>query len=411
MRLGRILGVLMTLALGAGIAPAYAGDYQPNAGATFNVPRSTAEKEFRVERTITSAINHAKKGSLIRISLFSFDRKPVAQALIDAKKRGVHVQILLNDHQVTGAQRMLHRALGKNRWNKNFSYECTNGCRSKGENNHIKFFLFSHTGKARDVVMTGSVNFTLNAVKNQYNDVYVKNNAPKLYDAFNVLFDQMRKDKPARPLWFSRQIGTQFVLQATPFPNPGPKHDPIMSILGRVHCKGARGGTGNRYHHTIVRVSMHAWDGKRGTYIAQRLRNLYAAGCDVKVMYGKGGYNVRRELGVRTKRGYVPAHTNGYDTDEDGQVDLYTHQKELLISGNYATDRSTSLVVTGSSNYQDAGLRGDDEIFQLHSVGVLKQYINNWKFIWENRSRPIRYVNGKPVAPSFSFSGPAWEND
>ena len=126
MRLGRILGVLMALGLCAGIAPAYAGDYQPNAGATFNLPRSTADKEYRVERTITSAIKHAKKGSLIRISLFSFDRKPVAQALIDAKKRGVHVQILLNDHQVTGAQRMLHRALGKNRWNKNFSYECTN---------------------------------------------------------------------------------------------------------------------------------------------------------------------------------------------------------------------------------------------------------------------------------------------
>ena len=99
----------MAMVLCAGIAPAYAGDYQPNAGATFNLPRSTADKEFRVERTITSAIKHAKKGSLIRISLFSFDRKPVAQALIDAKKRGVHVQILLNDHQVTGAQRMLHR--------------------------------------------------------------------------------------------------------------------------------------------------------------------------------------------------------------------------------------------------------------------------------------------------------------
>jgi len=405
------MGVLMILVLGAGMAPAYAGSYQPNAGATFNIPRSTPDKEFRVERTITSAINHAHKGSLIRISLFSFDRKPVAQALINAHKRGVQVQILLNDHQVTGAQKMLHAALGKDRWRKNFSYECSHGCRSTGENNHIKFFLFSHTGKARNVVMTGSVNFTTNAVKNQYNDVFVKNNAPKLFTAFNTLFDQMRKDKPAHPAWFVRKVDSKFVLEATPYPNFGPKNDPIISILNPVHCRGANDGTGNAYHHTVIRVSMHAWSDRRGTYIAQKLRNLYAAGCDVKVMYGKGGASVRQALGVRTKRGYVPAHTNGYDTNDDGEVDLYTHQKELIISGNYGKDRSTSLVVTGSSNYQDAGLRGDDEIFQIRSFGVLGQYMRNWKFIWDNRSRPIRTVNGRPVAPSFSYRGPAWESD
>ena len=409
--LGRALGALMVIVLCAGVAPAYAGDYLPTPGATFNMPRSTADKEYRIERTIVAAIRHAKKGSLIRISLFSFDRKPVAQALIDAHKRGVQVQILLNNHQVTPAQRMLHRALGKNRWNKNFSYECSHGCRSTGENNHIKFFLFSHTGKARDVVMTGSVNFTSNAVKNQYNDVYVKNDAPKLYDTFNVLFSQMRKDKPAHPLWFSRNIGTKYVLQATPYPNFGPTNDPLMTILNRVHCKGAAKGTGNQYGHTVVRVNMHAWGDRRGTYIAKKLRNMYAAGCDVKVQYGKGGYAVRRELGVRTQRGYVPAHTNGYDTNDDGAVDLYTHQKMLLVSGNYAKDTSTSLVVTGSSNYQNAGLRGDDEIFQLHSYRVIQQYIRNWKFIWENRSRPIRYVNGRAVPLSFTYTGPAWEND
>ena len=38
-------------------------------------------------------------------------------------------------------------------------------------------------------------------------------------------------------------------------------------------------------------------------------------------------------------------------------------------------------------------------------------YMRNWKFIWDNRSRPIRTVNGRPVAPSFSYRGPAWESD
>jgi phosphatidylserine/phosphatidylglycerophosphate/cardiolipin synthase-like enzyme len=364
----------------------------PAQGAFFNTPRHGA-KQWVLHQHIVAAINHAKPDSYIRIALFSFDRKYVASKLIKAKRRGVHVQVLLNDHQVTPAQRMLHRALGTDRKKKSFAYECHHGCRSTGENLHTKFYLFSHTGGAYRTVMTGSVNLTGNSAMNQYNDVYVINNAKRLTDRFLVLWDQMKKDKPAHPGWLVQQAGESFTLEATPFPHPGPKHDPIISILNKVKCIGATQGTGNKAHHTIVRVIMHAWNDDRGHYIAQKIRQLYARGCDVKLQYGYAGANVRATFASKTSRGYIPVHTTGKDTNEDGLIDLYTHQKELLISGHYGKSTHTRLVVTGSSNYNKDGIRGDEEIFLIKNrFGAWKDYINDFTRMWTKFSTRVKYI-------------------
>jgi phosphatidylserine/phosphatidylglycerophosphate/cardiolipin synthase-like enzyme len=410
--------------------------WHPAEGGFFNIPRHGA-KQWILHQHIVAAIDHAKPHSYIRIALFSFDRKFVASKLIKAHSRGVHVQVLLNDHQVTPAQKMLHRALGTNRWNKSFAYECSHGCRSHGENLHTKFYLFSHTGTAYNTVMTGSVNLTGNSAMNQYNDLWVHNDAPGLTKAFLVLFKQMRKDKPAHPAYLVQNIGKQYQLQATPYPNSGPNHDPIMTILDRVHCLHAGQGTGNAVHHTIVRVVMHAWNDARGAYLAQKVRQLYAQGCDAKLMYGFAGAQVRHTFATRTGRGYIPVHTTGMDTDKDGFIDLYTHQKELLISGNYFKDRSTKMVVTGSSNWNVDGVRGDEEIFLIKKASAFNDYIRDFQVMWDKYSKLVAYIPYPnrpaptttttstragarailPAEPESAFAseplpgGPAWEND
>jgi phosphatidylserine/phosphatidylglycerophosphate/cardiolipin synthase-like enzyme len=366
--------------------------WHPARGAWFNTPRHGA-KQWVLHQHIVAAIEHAKPGSFIRIALFSFDRKYVASKLITAKRRGVHVQVLLNDHQVTPAQRMLHRALGTKRSRKSFAYECHHGCRSTGENLHTKFYLFSHTGGAHRTVMTGSVNLTGNSALNQYNDLWVINNARKLTKRFRVLFRQMKRDKPAHPGWLVQRVHDRFLLEATPYPHPGPNHDPIISILNKVRCLGATGPTGNRVHHTVVRVIMHAWNDYRGIYIAQKMRRLYAAGCDVKLMYGYAGEAVRNTFADHTWRGYIPVHTTGMDTNEDGLIDLYTHQKELLISGHYGKDTHKRLVVTGSSNYNADGIRGDEEIFLMKNRATAWQdYISDFQRMWDKYSTRVKYI-------------------
>jgi phosphatidylserine/phosphatidylglycerophosphate/cardiolipin synthase-like enzyme len=403
--------------------PAEAGKYKPPPGGHFNVPRSGA-KQYRIQGKVADAIAHARRGSVIKISLFSWDRKILAKQIIRARNRGVRVQILLNNHQVTPAQRMLHRRLGTNRWKKNFAYECRDGCRSRGENLHSKFFLFSHTGAARYVVMTGSTNFTMNSAANQYNDMYVRNDNRTMYEKFVKVFKAMRRDKLDRPTYWVQNIGKYFQLQVTPFPNFGPDNDPIMRILNKVRCQKAWGGAGNGRHRTIVRVTMHAWNGRRGTYLAKKIRSLYANGCDIRLMYGYAGEKVRATFATKTKRGYVPVHTTGYDTDEDGFIDLYTHQKELLISGHYGSDHSKKMVVTGSSNWQDEGLRGDEEIFLIKRGAAYKDYARNFNWMYKYRSSRVKYIPygttriaaGQSLMrfdPSTELQrfGPAWESD
>jgi len=67
------------------------GRYHVPTGAYFNNPRGGWNSRLRIERQVMHAINNTRKGATIRIALYSFDRVPVAKALIRAKKRGVHI--------------------------------------------------------------------------------------------------------------------------------------------------------------------------------------------------------------------------------------------------------------------------------------------------------------------------------
>jgi phosphatidylserine/phosphatidylglycerophosphate/cardiolipin synthase-like enzyme len=427
--MGRFLGTLVMvclLVISVGSSPVTAETavaaepWRPSPGASFNVPRTTPELAWRSEKRIFQAINHAPRGSTIRFSIFSFDRKPMAEALIKAKKRGVYVQILLNNHQVTPAMRMLRQNLGVNRSRRSFVYVCQYGCRSTGENLHTKMYLFTKTGGASFVTMTGSHNLTANAAVNQFNDLYTVNDHYALWRTFADLWLQMEKDRPARPLYYYKNIGKRFQLQVLPFPNFSATNDPMMDILDKVRCAGATGGTGTN-GRTKIRVANGAWDGVRGTYLARKIRQLYAQGCDVKLIYGLAGKSVREVFATKTKRGYIPVHVNGYDTDYDGLIDLYNHQKIITISGNWGRVANSEYTWTGSSNWNNAGAKGDEIIFRIKGEGVGDRYRVNFDYIWRERSHLARYIPYRSAygrtaftpadAPQPSPGGPAWEND
>ena len=80
-------------------------------GPFFNDPRRK-KGWFRIERKVIDTIKHTRKGSTIRIAVYSFDRMPVANALIAAHRRGVKVQMILNDHQYTRAMRAVRKEIG-----------------------------------------------------------------------------------------------------------------------------------------------------------------------------------------------------------------------------------------------------------------------------------------------------------
>jgi phosphatidylserine/phosphatidylglycerophosphate/cardiolipin synthase-like enzyme len=268
---------------------------------------------------------------------------------------------------------------------------------------HDKIYLFEHTGGAKNVVMTGSANLTGNAALHQLNDLLIKAEVPNLYTTLLHLFWELRKDRTAKPL-FEHKVLRDYQLWVMPHPGTTERNDPVMDILRRVQCGGAAGGTGVA-GRTKIRVSMHSWNGDRGTYIARRLRNLFAQGCDVKVLWALGGAGMKRVIGTPTPRGTVPRHADGYNTDCDElhEVDMYSHQKYMTISGHYGDDRSASYVFTGSSNWTPQGISGDEMILRAGGSHLVTQWNRNFDFIWNHRSRPV----GTSPGPSFDPTPPA----
>ena len=89
------------------------------------------------------------------VGRYTFVHGDIADAVIAARRRGAQVQILLNDHQVTRAQRKMKRAIGRNPARKNFVYECDSSCRGRRDNLHTKFYLFSSPGAATETIPQG----------------------------------------------------------------------------------------------------------------------------------------------------------------------------------------------------------------------------------------------------------------
>lgn len=366
--------------------------WMPTAGVKFNVPRSTPAREYNLEGQVIGAINHARAGSTIEMVMFSFDRIPVAQALIKAhRQRHVHVQVIVNDHEFPHAQQMLKKALGTNRQQPSFWFQCKSSCRGQGDVQHSKFILFSHTGAARDVVMLGSLNMKVNGAVNQFNDLLTIDGNTKLYTALDQVYQQMKLDRLADPAYLVEKIDSIYTLYVLPFPRPPystaatkytAARDPIIKILDPVKCTGANTPSGR----TVIRVNMHAWADARGVMLAKRFEQLYKQGCDVQVAIGFAGHEVRRIFGQHTSRGVMPHRSTGYDTNDDGIIDLYSHEKMLLIDGHYGTATHQKIVVTGSSNYQNGGQYGDEIILEAKRAGLYDSYAKNWNWVWANHT-------------------------
>ena len=421
--LGPVLSLCLTTALLIGVVPgvtppaakAVDTSWVVPAGASFNIPRSTTKAMFRTEKRIVDAINHTRPRSVIRIAVYSLDRLPVVEALLAAKRRGAHVQVLVNDHQWNRAMKRLQSGLGGDRWKSSFMYRCTSGCRTNFENLHSKYFLFKHTGASRWVTMTGSYNLTGNAARNQWNDLFTIRGNEALYRKMSGLFAEMRRDRPLDNPYRVDRVGSKYLWHIFPFRNFSATNDPVKNALDRVRCSGSRINRGR----TIVWLNMAVIDDYRGDYLARKVRRLKAYGCDVRVLYGVATRRIRDVFATKTRRGYVPVHVSGYDTDYDGDMDLYGHEKTFFVSGNFSGHRAFNGVFTSSGNWSTSGILGDELFFRIRGRGAMRAYKNHFLYQWRNGSHLAAYIpygNGRAAytpaeAPQPALRGPAWEND
>lgn len=394
--------------------------YRTPTGPVFNNPRGGPEARFRVERQIVRAIEHTKKDEVIRFALYSFDRVPVARALIQARNRGVRVQILLNDHWNTRAMRMLRARLGTNRNKASFIYTCRSSCRGERRKRslHTKFYTFTRSGKSRQVLMVGSANLTLNAVKHQWNDLYLMSGNKPLFDQYISLFNDMKNDyrQEQPPYEFCGDPVGQRCDEALDkyttvvFPRTsGRRNDVVLDILDKVRCVTPKEAGGKR--RTQLVVSMHTMRGNRGNYIAAAIRRKFAEGCNFRVQFGLIGVRTKGILGAPTRRGRIPLRSTGYDFNGDEEVDRYTHHKYLVVRGNYDGRPSTNLTFTGSSNWSSRGTRNDEIIFSIQGKAVARKYLHNFNFMWRRGNSRNAYTTTYMDFRGLRPAGPHWEND
>ncbi|MDR7251436.1 HKD family nuclease [Nocardioides sp. BE266] len=418
-------------------------------GPKFNNPMIPQDR-YVIERHILRAIRNTPKGEKIIISAYSLDRQVFADELIRAHKRGVKVQVLLNDHLVPNAQVRIQRVLGHKTKKSSFLKRCVSGCRAdKNEYNnlHSKFYLFSRTGRNRNVVMLGSQNMTLNAVRWQWNDLWTSVGKKQLYEQFEGLFNDMRPDWDHRRATYSFcenglncPAGDMQKYYNTVFPRyTTPSTDIIIDILNNVQCVYTDAAGAQK--HTLLRLSMHTMRGNRGNYIADKLRDLYANGCNLRVNYGLMGFYTKQHIGAPTARGRVPLRSTGFnlvddpvsnapeDEEEPENIERYTHQKYFVLRGSYRGNIDSNIVWTGSTNWSSLGTPQDEILFAMHGRQMVRDYLKNFDLMWKKPFSRDAYtttysewkmVNGrrvgsKPVTTiepdGLKGGGSTWEND
>lgn len=379
--------------------------WKPYHGPFFNNPHVPKDR-YRIERRILDTLRHVPKGEHVRIAIYSFDRIPVANAIVAAHRRGVNIQMLLNDHWENRAMKMVRAELGTNRHAKSFLYKCKSGCRTlvdQYRNLHSKFYMFTKAGKAKDVLVVGSHNFTRNADAHQWNDAYFMDGDEALFDQFTATFNDMKKDYHTTqpPMHFcGTPLGSSCDDSVDKYTNwvfpkrSVPSDDLVLKMLAKIQCLTPDGNGGQT--RTKLVLSMHTMRGARGNYLASAIRQKWAEGCDFRVSYGLIGFKTKQILGASTARGRIPLRSTGldyhpdddFDLNNDGEddviLDYYTHQKYFVIRGTYNGVPDYAMTLTGSSNWASLGTAQDELFFTVRSAGTAKRYVKNFDLMWNS---------------------------
>jgi PLD-like domain len=375
--LALLLGGLSTIAAPSSAEGGAVDTYVPTTGAKFNNPLGDVAAQRRLFTHIVRTVNSVPAGQTIRFAVFSFADKQVADALLAAYHRGVHVKLIFSSREIYAPMTRLRSVFGRDPDARSFAVFCQASCRGTEGEMHAKYFSFSGVGGGhRYVTMVGSNNLTRHNAEDQWSDLYTVAGDAAYFNAYVGWFTQMKYDKPIDSPYVHRFVSQdQVMLTPVDF---AVQPDPIRTALGKVACETAKGlidpdaADPDRIIRTKIFIAAHAWNGERGKLVARDVAALARAGCKVRLFYGVGtGPAVRTIV-----ESAGAALTNGTHRGK------YTHQKMMVIWGNYAGHVDTVRVWTGSHNWSDRAQGRDDVIVQIKRPEIGAAYIAGFKWMW-----------------------------
>lgn len=382
---------------------------RPRGGASFNNPlgRPPAQR-----RNLTHVINTVRSmpgfkqpydtgspcpkrirssPSVVRVSLYSMTDGKFAAAMKNAARRCVSVQLLMNNHLTVnndGAYRRLQQQLKSHVRRVSFARRCTYGCRGRGVL-HTKMFLFdsqlpSGTRGATniyDAVMFGSSNMTQNASRVQWNDLYTVPRSAALFHDLSAYFNLMKRDDGFRRT--RSPYASVGPYRVTFWPVRPKSSDPELASLRSIRCRNVgSAGVGGR---SDVYINMHAWFGDRGRAFVRRVRALYSKGCRIHILYSfmtQGVFNsLKRGTGPR-----MSVRRTIYSRDGDRYADLYSHFKNIAVSGNVGGHPGSRMVWTGSNNFTPDGDHFDEMMVRISSGKTFRAYRAHFRYMSRRKS-------------------------
>ncbi|MCF3122899.1 hypothetical protein IPZ68_24790 [Streptomyces arenae] len=344
-------------------------------GPIFNDPKGDTAHQYAIRARLLELTNAAVPGSTIKVAVYHVWEASVVDALVAAKNRGVHVQILLDetsrsDRPANTSYSTLKTALGTDKSKPSFVTLCPTGKSCLGDPRygksimHNKFWLFSEVEGAKDVVVQTTSNSTPSAHTKFFNDALLLPDNPAMYDAYADYFTDMLGKRWAD--WDYRTVSSGRY-KAYFFPRNGTVNetDTMYSVLNNVKCtyRDAAGVT----QHTKVRAAIFKITRKQ---IADKFVALKKAGCSVSILYAETD-SAKSQNG--TPGTWEQLHKTGgpamrcYNDDRDPlhpgsrlTTPYIIHSKYVLIDGVYDGKRN-KLSFTGSQNYTGPALRENDE--------------------------------------------------
>ncbi|WP_205473963.1 phospholipase D-like domain-containing protein [Nocardioides sp. SYSU D00038] len=366
-RLGSLLAAALTaaLVLGGGAAPVVAEPGAPRAAAYVPKPGPLFDNEQgTIHQRVIALANGAPRGSSIRLASMTFTDSPVATALINARKRGVSVQVVLAKKTCGGSQPKRLKAAG-------IRLTCAaNGARGSDGTMHIKGASFSSTGGRAQVVLLTSANFTENARDYQHNDAYQSVGWDRFYRWFNAVHSQLMADK-ARAKPFAAFSDTTASAYATPL-NPG-QSDPVVNRIAGLPTRGLQ-----------IRIAQSAFTGGRARAIADALIAKRRAGATVGFVYAQPNDSAQRSRMI--KAGISFARVNWYDSEDDHH---FLHHKFMTASWIASNGKRVYRTWMGTEVWTDAAKKADEMVLQVSSPATYRAYYD--QFV-----RLARYATTRP---------------
>jgi phosphatidylserine/phosphatidylglycerophosphate/cardiolipin synthase-like enzyme len=185
-----------------------------------------------------------------------------------------------------------------------------------------------------------------------------------------------------------------------------------MQTLGVVGCRGAGYG-GTPDHRTRIRIIQYAMYGDRGVWIAKRLRALWKAGCDIKMIYSVITRPVLQILRNGSGRGPIPMRQS-VTKNGAGEIDKYNHSKWMTITGRWNGLTSAWVTVNGSANWSVASFGNDEQMQRIRSVDQTRHYLlafnTTWKQPTSKKAPNARYAaSGRALPiPGVPEDAPTW---